>query len=165
VTEFDLRAVGWVVTRDTFVDIVLSVLGSRRTIATDLLVGLAEQWSALQHARAEERSARRLARADFLAASLSSRTANGLDAFLSRIVAAYPTRYAPSALRRRLRISLAQTGVGLAGGVLLIHAGLGPDSIAADAALVLLAMGTWCLVTSVQLWRTYQLVRRIVPLD
>jgi hypothetical protein len=121
VTEFDLRAIGWVVTRETVVDIVRGAFGAPRRVEPSVLAALAEQWSALENLRREERAASPLA-------------------------------------RRRCRMGLAQAGTGYLGGIVLSCAGFAPDTLLADAAPVLLAMGLWYSLTTVQLWRSYQLV-------
>ena len=61
-TEFDLRALGWVVTRDLFLDIARSLAGRSRHLSLEAMEGFNERWQAVQAAASRTSSGPPLSR-------------------------------------------------------------------------------------------------------
>jgi hypothetical protein len=159
---FDLRAIGWVVTRDTFADLVRAALGARGVLDPEALRANATRWSALETAYYAERGGSLPALLTPSAASLPRASAAALTEFVRQLVADAPERYAPAALRSRFRQRFAQALIGFGAGALLCAGGAEAHSLLADAGLAMLVMGVWSIVTAVQLWRAFRVVDEIV---
>jgi hypothetical protein len=164
-TGFDLRAVGWVVTRDIFADALRTAFGAPPRIEPDALQALGAQWCKLQDACSRDPDASSLAALLSPSTRLSAPSADALAAFVDRLTALCPDRYGLAALRRRGRTSLAQACIGCFGGGLLSGAAVSPDTLVGDVALVLLVMGLCHLVSATQLWRTLRIVKRLGDRD
>jgi hypothetical protein len=160
VNASQLRAVGWVFTRDVFVDSVRAAFGAPRRIEPKTVAAMAQHWCAVEQATRAERVSS-IATFASGAAALSARSAEALTVFVERIVAECPARYAPAALRQRCRLGVAQAASGFVGGLLLSSASAAPDSLAAESAFVLFAMGLWSSMTTLQLWQIYRLVKEL----
>jgi len=161
---FDVRAVAWVLTRDVFADTVRAALGASRRIRPGALTALVPQWNALEDAQRKERQSRRGSMSPGArvapGARLPTASANALDAVVQRMAAECPEWYGAAALWRRWRTSLLQASIG-SSSALILAVGSSSESPLADVALVMLVMSMWCLLTTLQLWRIYRLVKRL----
>jgi hypothetical protein len=159
---FDLRAIGWIVTRDTCADIVRAGLGRRGALDPATLRANARRWSAVEAAYYAERGSSLSVLLAPSAAALPRASATALTDFVRHLVAEAPARYAPAALRSRFRQRFAQAAIGFGAGALLCAGGAEAHSLLADAGLAMLVMGAWSVVTAVQLWRAFRVVDEIV---
>jgi hypothetical protein len=158
----DVRAIGWVFTRDACLDAIRGTLHGTRWIDRQQLAGLARQWSAIGKASAD--SPQVVVADDTLwrAPRVGTGVSAALEAFVLKLVEACPERYSLGALRQRRRTSLAQSVIGIGGSVLVGQAAPGPDTFVANIALVLLVMGGWSVATTLQLSRVCGIVERLV---
>ncbi len=97
-----------------------------------------------------------------LATPLSKTSETAIAEFVDRLTACCPDLYGEPALRNRWLNGCATFIASAAASAVL--AGLVPSdiSIFVDAALVLLVIAGWNSITTIQLWRTYRLVERIL---
>jgi hypothetical protein len=157
--RFDVRALGWVVTRDTCVEIARRALGRRAGMSPAALREMGRHWRAI-HATD---------RADppglFSPGQTSTPRARERDqailAFVDGLLTLRPDLYSEQALRRRCATGCAHAIVSLALGAILASGASSDIPIIGDAVLVLFAIASWFLVTSAQLWRAYVLIRRV----
>ena len=82
-------------------------------------------------------------------------------AFVDSLQHFRPDLYSEQALRKRCLSGCGHVIVSLAFGAILASCPASDIPTIGDAALVLFAIASWCLVTTIQLWRTYLLVKRI----
>jgi hypothetical protein len=75
-----------------------------------------------------------------------------------------PDLYSEQALRKRCLSGCGHVIVSLAFGAILASCTSSDIPTIGDAALVLFAIASWYLVTTIQLWRTYLLVKRVSQL-
>lgn len=157
--RFDVRALGWVVTRDTCVEIARRALGRRSGMSPAALREMGQCWRAI-HATD---------RADPPGAFSPGRTSThqpkqrdqAVLAFVERLLALRPDLYSEQALRKRCVAGCAHAVVSLTLGAILASRAPSDIPIIGDAVLVLFAIASWYLVTTAQLWRAYLLVRRV----
>jgi hypothetical protein len=84
-----------------------------------------------------------------------------VDEFVLELAARCPQRYSERVLRRRCLHAVAQAFIGFTGGT---TAGSMADServFLGDVAIVLLIMACCCLISAIQLGRTYRIVKRV----
>ena len=150
----DLRALGWVVTRDACGEVVRSMFGTPRRIAPEALRGLVNRWRRLQVLRVEEA---RVA-VQWRAAPLSPPVSEQCRLFVQQLVSDWPDQYAAPALRRRRMNAILQALVGYGGSFLLRDS---TDALLDSVSTVLLVMGCWSLLSGIQVSRVLGLVRRL----
>jgi hypothetical protein len=85
-------------------------------------------------------------------------------AFVDSLQHFRPDLYSEQALRKRCLIGCGHVIVSLAFGAILASCTSSDIPTIGDAALVLFAIASWYLVTTIQLWRTHLLVKRISQL-
>jgi len=151
-TEFDLRALGWVVTRDAFWEIARSLAGQKPRVPLAAMQELAERWRALQAVAA--RTPRPTLARISLGSSLrrvSAETHAAAAEYLEVLCGACPDLYAPHVLGHRCRHASALALAGFSGALALGSLTDPAYPLIADAALVLFVMGVWHLLTFLQL--------------
>ncbi len=160
--RLDLRALGWVVTRDVCSEIARVALGGRRRIPLAALRELGVRWRAI-HASPTANQATELHAllVGNFATSLSKQHEKAVGEFVDSLQACCPELYSEQALRHRFLNLCGQAVASCALGAILACWTSADIPIIGDSALVLFAMGCWSLVTAVQLWRTRHLVKRI----
>lgn len=160
-----MRALGWVVTRDTCVEIVRRVLGRRPAMPTAALRELGARWRDIHAPRIADKTgpidAFLVGRA---ATPLSKRREKTVIAFVDSLQHFHPDLYSEQALRKRCLSRCGHVIVSLAFGAILASCTSSDIPTIGDAALVLFAIASWYLVTTIQLWRAYLLVKRISQL-
>jgi hypothetical protein len=159
---FDVRALGWVVTRDACAEMLRVALGCRARTPPDQLAALAERWHTVQSSIRADRSSRLyLSVMVPLTTPLSKDSETAVVAFVDRLIASCPGLYGARTLRSRWQ--RACTRFIASATFVAILAALAPPSvpIVRDAALVLLVMAGWSLVTTIQLWRSHRIVEQI----
>jgi len=85
-------------------------------------------------------------------------------AFVDSLQHFRPDLYSRQALRKRCLSGCGHIIVSLAFGAILASFTSSDVPIIGDAALVLFVIASWYLVTTIQLWRTYLLVKRVSQL-
>jgi hypothetical protein len=158
--DIDLRAIGWVMTRDVAWDIVRGLCGMPPRLSAAALTVLHRGWRALQAAAygsLQERLQVMLLRRARLPLAAELAATNLVAAMNS----ACPALYAPEALHGRCTRGWAQAGIGLVGGVACARWASPDLPVAADAALVLFVMTMWHCAASLQLWCVLRVARRI----
>jgi hypothetical protein len=158
----DVRALGWVVTGDACSEIARVALGSRRRMSLAALRELGGRWRAVHASPTADHP-------EPLGALLIGQLTNSLSRehektaveFVDSLRACCPDLYSERALRNRCLSSCGQAIVSLAFGVILAHWTSSDIPIVGDAALVMFVIACWSLVTTIQLWRTHRLVKRI----
>ena len=155
--RLDVRALGWVVTRDACSEAVRVALGRERRIPIAALRVLRDRWGAISIAPvAERRGPLEL----FLPTSLPSEREKAVLEFIEALRCACPSLYSEPVLRQRSLNAFGQALASFALGAVCAH-WVSPDiPIVGDSALVLFAIACWSLVTAVQLWRTHGLVKQ-----
>lgn len=160
---FDVRALGWVVTRDICSAMASTAFGGRPRMTPAMLRELGDRWRAVQESLRAERSLRlNMSAIVPLAAPLSKASETAIAAFVDQLIACCPDLYSDLALRGRLLNGCATFIASVASSTGL--AGLAPSdvSIIGDAVVALLAIACWSAITTIQLWRTHRLVERIL---
>ena len=155
--RLDVRALGWVVTRDACSEVVRVALGRKRQMPIAALRALGDRWGAISIAPvAERRGPLEL----FLATSIPSEREKAVLEFIEALRSSCPSLYSEQVLRQRSLNAFGQALASFALGVICAH-WVSPDiPIVGDSALVLFAIACWSLVTAVQLWRTHGLVKQ-----
>jgi len=159
---FDVSAIGWVVTRDAYAEIARAWVGSHRQTSTEVLASLANRWLAVRTCLLEASGA---ARGDVLA---SPGTASWLtiveciDDFIVHMVSCCPQRYSGPALRRRCSSAAAQAFVGIVGCIGASSLGNSDRLLLGDIATILFLMAVYSLISAIQLWQTYRVVKNVV---
>ena len=155
--RLDVRALGWVVTRDACSEAVRVALGRERQISIAALRALGDHWRAISESPlAEGRGPLDL----FLATSLPSQREKAVLEFIEALRRSCPNLYSEQVLRQRSLNAFGQALASLALGVICGH-WVSPDiPIVGDSALVLFAIACWSLAIAVQLWRTHRLVKQ-----
>jgi hypothetical protein len=163
-TEFDLRALGWVVTRDAFWEVARSLAGRTPRLPLTAMQGLAERWQTLQAVAAKSSGPlwTRIVSSPLLRA-MSVETRAAATDYLTLLSASCPELYSPPVLRERCRRACAQTFAGL-GGSMVLGSLAGPAyPLTADVALALFAIGGWHLITFLQLRCVRKLISQLAP--
>ena len=160
-----MRALGWVVTRDTCFEIARRALGRRPRMPTAALRELAARWRDIHTPRIADKAGPIDA---FLVGQADTPQSKQRDkmviAFVDSLQHFRPDLYSEQALRKRCLSGCGHVIVILAFGTILASYTSSDIPIIGDAALVLFAMASWYLVTTIQLWRTHLLVKRISQL-
>jgi hypothetical protein len=160
-----VRALGWVVTRDTCVEIVRRALGRRRRMPIAALRELGARWRDIHASPIADKAGPIKA---FLVRQpvtpQSKRRDKTVIAFVDSLQHFRPDLYSEQALRKRCLSGCAHVIVSLAFGAILASCTSSDIPIFGDAALVLFAIASWYLVTTIQLWRTHLLVKRVSQL-
>lgn len=151
-SEFDLRALGWVVTRDLFCDVVRSLAGRTRRTPLAAMEGLNERWQVVQLTAAKMPDPL-LARfvSSPLVRSVSAQTRAAAAEYMIHLSAACPELYSLQAMDERCRRAGARAIAGLVGAMVFGYLAAPPDPLIADVAVVLFAMGAWHMLTLLQL--------------
>ena len=161
----DVRALGWVVTGDACVEIARRLLGRRRRMPTAALRELGARWRDI-HASPIADKARPIDA--FLVGQPATAQSKQYDktviAFVDSLQDFRPDLYSEPALRKRCLSGCGHVIVSLAFGAILASFTSSDIPIIGDAALVLFAIASWYFVTTIQLWRTYLLVKRVSQL-
>ena len=160
--RLDLRALGWVVTRDTCSEIVRRALGRRPTMPTAAFRELGARWRAIHapHA-ADQAEPLHTFRVVQPPTPQSKQREKALIAFVDGLQTFRPDLYSEQALRNRCLSGCGHVIVSLAFGAILASWTSSDIPTIGDAALVLFAIASWNLVTTIQLWRVHLLVKRI----
>ena len=158
-TTLDLRAVGWVITRDAFAELTRVKLGRGRRIDARVLRAVAAQWRALEDRQAQPGQHASVSRLSLDALPLSPQASYRLAAILRELGARWPAQYGVPALRRRGVLAATQSGIGFAAGLVLSGTASAESTTWAGVALVMLVMGFWSLAIASQLWRTWRMAR------
>jgi len=159
---FDVRALGWVVTRDACAEVLRAAFGDRARTSSEQLAALAERWRTVQSSIRADRSPRLyLSLMLPLTTPLSKDSEMAIVAFVDQLIASCPGLYGERTLRSRWQSACARFITSAT--LVAILAALAPTSvpIVRDAALVLLVMAGWNLATTTQLWRSHRLVDQI----
>ena len=123
---------------------------------------LGDRWRAIHASKAAGQAATRSNPLLGQPATLpSAQRDKAIVAFVDRLQACRPDLYSERALRSRSFNRGSQTIVSLALGAILARWTSSDIQIIGDLALVLFVIASWSLVTTIQLWRTYRLVKRI----
>jgi hypothetical protein len=154
-----VRALGWVVTRDACVEIARRVLGRRRRMPTAALRELGARWRDIQASPIADKAGPIDA---FLVGQPA--THQTVIAFVDSLQHFRPDLYSEQALRKRCLSGCGHVVVSLAFGAILASFTSSDIPIIGDAALALFAIASWYLVTTIQLWRTHLLVKRVSQL-
>lgn len=156
----DVRALGWVVTRDMCSEMARVALGRPRRMPRAAIERLREPWQAMVDAPATDHSSRLKA---FLmvrvTTPVSQQREKAVVEFVGILQARFPDLYSEQALRHRCVNACGQATVSLALGVILACWISADIPIIGNAAPVLFAIACWSLVTAIQLCRVYRLVR------
>ena len=156
--RLDVRALGWVVTRDACSEVVRVALGRERQISIAALQVLGDRWRAVSVSPiAERRGPLEL----FLATSLSRQREKAVLEFIEALRYSCPNLYSEQVLRQRSLNAICQAIASFALGVICAHWASPDIPIIGDSALVLFAISCWSLAMAVQLWRTHHLVKQI----
>ena len=158
-TEFDLRALGWVVTRDAFWEIARSLVGQKPRIPLAAMPELSQRWRALQAVAAKpSRPIRARIHLSSSVRGVSAETHAAAVDYLHVLRASCPDLYAPHIVVERCRRALALAIAGFGGAIALGSLTDLDYPLISDAALVLFLMGAWHLVTLFQLGSVRKLV-------
>ena len=158
---FDVQAVGWLVTRDMLCHAAGALVGLKPPGTRRADDEIFRQWQRLIDAVDHDLAGQELT-ARILAprrTPLSTRSEGAMRAFLERLVASYPERYGAQRLRSRCAIGAALTGASFLCCLILGHYASPDIPTLGQAALAFLLVGAWYLSTTVQLSRTYRLIR------
>src|ERR1700687_4666746 len=160
--RLDVHALGWVVTRDTCVEIVRRALGRRPGMPTAALRELGARCRDIHASPIADKAGPIDAFLVGQAATPQSKQRDKMViAFVDSLQHFRPDLYSEQALRKRCLSGRGQVVVSLAFGAILASCTSSDIPTIGDAALVLFAIGSWYLVTTIQLWRTYLLIKRI----
>jgi len=163
--RLDLRALGWVVTRDTCVEIARRAVGRSPGMPTAALRELGARWRDIHASPIADKAGPIDA---FLAGQPATPQSKQRDktviAFVDCLQHFRPDLYSEQALRKRCLSGCGHVVVSLAFGAILASCASSDIPIIGDAALVLFAIASWYLATTIQLWRTYLLVKRVSQL-
>jgi hypothetical protein len=157
-----VRALGWVVTRDICFEIVRVAFGGQRRMPRAALLELGARWQAVHTSRARDQ-AEPFGVLPFgqLTNSLSKQREKTLAEFVDSLQACRPDLYTEQALGQRCLRARGRAIVSLSLGAILANLTRSDVPIVGDSAVVLFAMACWSAVTTIQLWRTHLLVKRI----
>lgn len=161
-TEFDLRALGWVVTRDACWEIARSLAGRTPRLPLAATRELAERWQTL-HVAAAKTSGPLLTKivSSSLLRPMSAETCAAAADYLTSLSTWCPERYSLRAVRDRCRRACALTIAGIGGSMVFGALAAPAYPLTADVAVVLFAMGAWHLTTFVQLCSVRKLISQL----
>jgi len=156
--RLDMRALGWVVTRDAWSELVRVALGRGRHMPVATLRELGDRWRAVSTSPAgDQRRPHDL----FLATSLSWQREKAVLEFIETLQGSCPDLYGEHVLRQRYLNAICQAIASFALGALLACWASSDLPIIGESTLVLFAIACWSLATAVQLWRTHRLVKQL----
>jgi len=160
--EFDVRALGWVVTRDAFWEVARSLIGRTPRVPLAAMQGLAERWQTLQSAVAKARGSPLpgMLFSPILRPMPAEACAAATD-YLKLLRTLCPELYSPRVIDERCRGGCIKAIAGVGGSILLGFFASPDQPLIKDAVLVLFAMGAWHLATSVQLHRVRRLMSQL----
>jgi hypothetical protein len=160
--RLEVRALGWVVTRDVISEIAQASLGRQRRIPLAALQELGDRWCAV-HASptADQPEPHATLPAGKFTTSLSKQRAKAVVEFIDSLQACSPGLYSEQALRHRYLNAARQAVASFALGAILAHSTLSDIPIIGNSVIVLFAIACWSCVATVELWRTHDLVARI----
>jgi hypothetical protein len=160
-----VRALGWVVTRDTCVEIVRRALGRRPGMPIAALRELGARWRDIHASPIADKAGPIDA---FLVGQGATPQSKQCDkmviAFVDSLQHFRPDLYSERALRKRCLSGCGHVIVSLTFGAILASCTSSDIPTIGDAALVLFVIASWSLVATIQLWRTHLLVKRISQL-
>src|SRR5450755_1381016 len=157
--RLDLHALGWVVTRDTCVEIARRALGRPPGMSPAALRETGQRWRAIHAAdRADARETFSIGRSF---APPSKQHDQAVLAFVHALQTSRPDLYSERALRKRCLGGSANIILSLTFGAILASRTSPGIPIVGGAVLALFAIASWYLVTTIQLWRAHLLVKRI----
>ena len=160
---FDLRAMGWVVTRDICAEMARTAFGGRPRMSPAVLGELRDRWRVVQSSVRADRSWRLNTSVIVpLATPLSKASETAIAELVDQLTACCPDLYSEPALRSRWLNGCATFIASAAAGAVLARLATSDSSIIGDAALVLLVIACWSSITTLQLWRTHRLVERLL---
>jgi hypothetical protein len=145
---FDVRAIGWVVTRDSLAEIVRAIIGARRNMSAEALESLSDRWRAVL--------------ACLPGPALSPRSERAMIDFVRHLVASCPQCYGEPVLRSRLLGAAAQTVIGLVGAATAFSFATPERIYLGTTAIVPLLMAAFSLISTIQLRLTYRILRRLI---
>jgi hypothetical protein len=160
---FDVRALGWVVTRDVCVEMARTAFGGRPRMSPAMLRELRDRWCVVQSSlQADRCSGPNMSVIVPLAMPLSKASETAIAEFIDQLTARFPELYGEAALRSRWLNGCAAIIAGAT--VSAVLGSFAPSDIAIirDATLVMLVFTGWKSITTIQLWRTHRLVDRIL---
>jgi hypothetical protein len=158
---FDVRAIGWVVAGDACADITRTLVGARRRVPVDVLQSLGTHWQAVLAALREDPRGVGLRTLRPLGYPLSATSEGAVASFVLQMVSRCPQRYSEAVLRGRCVSAAAQALVGLLGGATAAWFTTPERVLCADVAIVMLVMAGCLVLCTIQLWRTYRVVKRL----
>jgi hypothetical protein len=164
VNRFDVRAIGWVVTRDACAEIARALFGARRQVAPEALRSLGKRWLAVLACLREDArvaSGNLLQLLQPLRTALSPKGEAAVDDFVLHMVSCCPQRYSEPVLRGRCLSATAQALVGFVGGTTAGSFATPERMFVGNMAIVLLVMTCGSLISAIHLWRTYRIVKRL----
>ena len=159
-----MRALGWVVTRDACVEIARRLLGRRRRMPTAALRELGARWRDIHASPIADRGGAIDAFLVGPATPQSKQRDKTVIAFVDSLQHFRPDLYSEQALRKRCLSGCRHVIVSLALGAILASCTSSDIPTIGDGALVLFVIASWYLVTTIQLWRTHLLVKRVSQL-
>ena len=163
---FDVRALGWVVTRDACFDIARTALGGRPRMSQAMLREQRGLWGVVQLSlRADRPRPLDISAIRPLASPLSSASERAIAELVRRLVGCCPDLYSEPALRTRWQNRCATFIASAGSSAILAHFAPPDPSTLGDMALVVLIIAGWSLVTTLQLWRTHRVVERVLEYD
>ena len=121
---------------------------------------LSGSWRAVESSLLEDWSHRiNMSALTPFAAPLSKAGEAAIADVVDRLVTNFPHLYSESSLRSRCLNGCAAVAVSASASAVLLFLRPSDLSVISDAALVLLAIASWKSITTLQLWRTYRLVK------
>jgi hypothetical protein len=161
VNGFDVRAIGWVVTRDACAEIARALFGVRRQVVAEALQSLGKHWLAVHACLREDAGIASGNPLQPLGTALSSKSEEAVDNVVLHMVSCCPQRYSEPVLRGRWLSAAAQALVGIVGGTAAGSFATPERMFFSDTAIVLLVMSCYSLMSAIQLWRTHGIVKRL----
>jgi hypothetical protein len=162
---FEVRALGWVVTRDTCFDIARTALGGRTRMSRASLSEQRNLWHVVQSSLRADGPRRGVSAIRPLTATLSSASETAIAAFVRHLVACCPGLYSERALRTRCHERCPAFAATAGAGAILAQFAPPDASTLGDVSLSFLLLTVWNMVTTIQLWRTPRLVDRMLKCD
>jgi hypothetical protein len=158
----DVRALGSVLTRDVFAELARSAFLRRRKLSIDALRGLGRRWQAIQSSLMADRIlAHETSMTRSPGAPLSKRTGEAVVALVDELVACSPQLYSQGSLRERCLGACGRAIASCALSAILACISSSDGVLVGDSERLLFLIACWNLVTTIQLWRTYTLVKHV----
>ena len=157
---FDVQAIGWVITRDACAEIARGLLGSPRRMAPEELQSLGDHWLIVRARLGEDARVPIGHSLQPLATVMPPRAEGDVREFVQHMLTCCPQRYSEPVLRSRCFNTVAQALFGFVGGAIAVSFATPEHVFFGDVAIVLLVMACCLTISTIQLWRTYRVVRR-----